>query len=151
MAYFNQLFGSPSSMLGGPPSASAFTSPGMSPQNLAMLMAMQNQGGAGAAGALGGSMTPPQAGSPPPGGPQLPQIQSQGAGGRAPNVPGGVVQGPNMLQQLLPYLSKLGGLGGLFGGGAGSVGTQAATGLGNGMASGLANGLFGGLGAGLGG
>lgn len=106
---------------------SAFTSPGMDPKMLAMLMAMQNGGGQ-----MGGQQPPMLAGM---GGPQMPSPQmSQGNGAPPPGiqpppqggtVPGGMSQGqpasqgspmmqqlmqtdPNMLRALMARMGQQG-------------------------------------------
>ena len=124
MALFDGMAGGGG--LGGSPSA--FTSPGIDPTVLALLMRMQGMGGAGMGAAAGGG---------PAGGvaPQLPALpQGLGAGGAMPQIPGAGAGGPagaagspqmmSILQQIggIDGLKKLlgdGGLAGLFGGGAG--------------------------------
>lgn len=101
MSFFSSMFGGAPQRLGASPAASAFTSPGMNPQALAMLMAMQNGGGMGGIG------------------PQLPPVQSQGAGAGAP-PPLSAIQAqaqqsmpaqsnaPNALQNIMALLQRLG-------------------------------------------
>lgn len=153
MAFFDQLFNAAPGA--GAASPSAFTSPGMNPQMLSALMAMQR----GAPGAPGAAL--PGAGASPgmPGGPPIPSpAQSAGAGG-APNLAIPAVQGPqqnSMLAQLManPNLLKsiLGqatpnaaGAAGLFGpqNAAAGAGQAANAAMG---AGGVPQGLFGLLG-----
>lgn len=112
MAYFDQLIGNGgglAGMGGGGASPSAFTSPGLSPQSLAMLLAMQNH--ANMPSAAMQPAGPPMLGKPPMSAPQ--------GGPMAPNFP----QLPQQ-QNLLQMLSQMGGFGGLKGlfGGMGGVG-----------------------------
>lgn len=127
MAFYSQI-GQPGGMgggLGGSPSASAFTSPGMDPMTLALLLRMQNssapglggpgaggapqfpsplQGGGGAGPMLPGLGTGPGAGMPPG------AAASPGAG---TNPMGGLMQmlmsNPQMLQKLMASLGVPGG------------------------------------------
>lgn len=127
MAYTSNLFGGGAApSLSGSPSA--FTSPGLPPQALAMLLAMQN-----------GST-----GSAPPGAPMLPAAPKTGAGLGAPSMvpPPQVPQQPNILQllgslnpQLLQHMlgrAAGGAFGGGFPGGAPGMGLGGSPGPGTG-------------------
>lgn len=101
---FSSLFGGPGGAAGSP---SAFMSPpGMTPQQWAMLLAMQNQqNGQGASAAANGA-------------PQLPNpaLAMRGAGGMPPPGAGMGVGGPNQnvldqLRQILQMRALLGGMG----------------------------------------
>jgi len=110
--------------MGGSPSA--FTSPGMDPTMLALLMRMQNAGG-GAGGMPGGG-----AGI----APQFPSAPAGGGGGGMgmPVAPLGagpqqgnpflaqLMQNPQMLQRIMQMLGGGGSAGGLFGGSGGPGG-----------------------------
>lgn len=143
--FFDQAFGggqgsSPMMNMGGGGGASALTSPGLNPQMLAMLMAMQNRGG----GAGGPAMPAPPGASqnaPQPGGipgvqppPQMPPPQMG-----VPGQPGQQAGQPNLMQ-LLSRLGLLGGgagqptnlMGGLSGGGNYGMPTAATPGPGTG-------------------
>lgn len=132
MSFFDSAFGGGApSPLGQQQSPSAFTSPGMNPQALAMLMMMQHQAqqgggmpGMAPGGMPGGGMPPGMGGPPPmPGGAPPPQLPGpmQLPQGQGPIPPGAGPQpqqaqlmqqlaamDPNMLRQLLARL----GLGG---------------------------------------
>lgn len=110
MAFFGSMMGGgmgPS--LGGAPSASAFTSPGLNPSSLAALLTMQ--GGAGG----------------PPGGPQLPPVPAAGAGGGPPHAlgaitpPAGAAPNAGPGQAANPMLMQI--LMRLFGGNDGAPGS----------------------------
>lgn len=137
MGYFDQAFGGG----GGGGSASAFTSPGMNPQMMAALMAMQNRGTA-----LNNSMAPPA------GPPTLPNPQS-GAPSSGPNVqtPPGMPQTDplalmKMIQALDPQKLRM-MFGGGMGGGASAAGMPGGAPWGIGANAGLGT-LMGGGGGG---
>lgn len=143
--FFQNAFGSGGGMGGSP---SAFTSPGMDPKALAMLMAMQQGGpmmGGPRPGGMPGGMGGPQMGGMP-GGPQLPP-PPQGGGTNAPAQQ--PMQGPKPPEQgnILQQLSALGGI--KPGGAQGGLGNIGAMLGGTGGADGV-GGLFGQLGQWLG-
>lgn len=94
MAMFNQMGGG-SPFGGAQGGASAFTSPGLDPMTLAMLLRMQGNGMGGALGGMqAGGQTMGMGGMPQPGGPQMPQVpQGIGAGAAIPHPP--VMSGAN--------------------------------------------------------
>lgn len=113
MGFFDQALGggagAQSPMMGGGMgggSPSAFTSPGMNPQILALLMAMQRQSGGGMGGAPGGPMpsTPPTPGqnAPSPGGIPAPPTPT------ALPTPNAGQQGAPNLDALKALLARLG-------------------------------------------
>ena len=141
MAFFDQMFGGGGMAPGmGGSSPSAFTSPGMSPQLLGLLMGLQNHA---ALPGMGGGFGLP-------GGPQMPMPPAGlGAGGAIPRPgmpalpPGATAGGPqqsNLLQMIMgmnpQMLRAL-----LSGGGVPAAGGVAAPGLAPGIPnSGLAGG-----------
>lgn len=114
MGLFDAMGGAP----GGQPNVSAFSSSGMAPSALAMLLAMQNRA------------MPQQGMAPSAGPPMMPNAAPPAAGGASPpNLgPGGPAMAPNMLPQILQMLGGGGGGGlaallqGILGNGGGSIG-----------------------------
>lgn len=115
--FFDQMMGGP--QFGGMAGPAALTSPGMNPNSLAALMAMQGRMGGGMAGGMPGGMGGPQL-PPPPGGP---------AGGPHPGAPAQMPQNNTNLMQMLMQMdpNKLKGLASMLGlGGAGAAGAAGA-------------------------
>lgn len=131
MAFFNQMGGG----MGGGGSPSAFTAPGMDPMTLALLLRMQNAGGMGGPGMVGGPQLPPPPTSPG-GGPGLPMMPGAGMPGGAAGAPG-QTGGGGLLQMLAGMdpakLKQMLGMFGIGGGGMMSgAGPGAAPGAGTG-------------------